>query len=69
MKEIEAKAIRNKRAKTEEAILDGYSKGCLPAVRKLHERYNGLLERREAEKKEIEAKGEAEPEGPTQTEG
>ena len=69
MKEIEAKAIRNKRAKTEEAILDGYSKGCLPAVRKLHERYAELLERREAEKTEIEARSEAGPEGPTQAEG
>ena len=79
LEEAEAEAIRNKRAKTEEAILDGYSKRCLPAVRKLHERYADLLERREAEKQEtarakarpmreaekqeIEAKGEAGPEG------
>ena len=69
LEEAEAEAIRNKRAKTEEAILDGYSKRCLPAVRKLHERYADLLERREAEKQEIEAKGEAGPEGPTQAEG
>ena len=45
LEEADAEAIRNKRAKTEEAIVDGYSKRCLPAVRKLHERYADLLER------------------------